>query len=276
MKPINKITFVINKRKAGAEELANTLIAKAEKRAIQTLTTKEFPLPQGILADSQCCVVIGGDGTLLSVVEESVRHKLPVIGINLGKLGFMSTFSAQEAEAGFDTLLSGNYQIDERSIINCVTTQKKMFFALNDVVIKNHSSRLVRLEVFTNGESVNEYFCDGLVFSTPTGSTAYNMSAGGPIIHPAAKVLAMTPICPHTLSNRSVIFDHGEILNVKLHADDYDVVLNIDGRSSSKNKEDFPLQISVSDKNFLLMLQKDYSHFKLIRSKLNWTGDSIG
>ncbi len=276
MKPITKIAFVINKRKAGAETLANALISKAEKRDVESIATKEFPLPQGILANAQCCVVIGGDGTLLSVVEEAVRHELPVIGINLGKLGFMSTFSAQDAEAEFDKLLSGNYQIAERSIINCVTAEKKKFFALNDVVIKNHSSRLVRLEVFTTKEPVNEYFCDGLVFSTPTGSTAYNMSAGGPIIHPTAKVLAMTPICPHTLSNRSVIFDHKEILNVKLHADDHDVVLNIDGRSSSEKKEDFPLQISVSDKNFLLMLQKDYSHFKLMRSKLHWTGDSIG
>ena len=175
----------------------------------------------------------------------------------------------------FDALLSGNYQIAARSVINCITAEKKSSLALNDVVIKNHTSRLVRLEVFSNEEQVNEYFCDGLVFSTPTGSTAYNMSAGGPIIHPSAKVLAMTPICPHTLSNRSVIFDHEVILKVHLHEHDHDVVVNIDGRSSFKKTEDFPLHISVSDKSFLLMQQKDYSHFKLMRSKLYWAGDSM-
>lgn len=276
MKPINKIAFVINKKKPGAEALANVLIAKVEKRGVESISTQEYPLPEGILADAQCCVVIGGDGTLLSVVEEAVQRKLPVIGINLGKLGFMATFTAQEAETEFDNLLSGNYQIAKRSIINCLTANNKIFHALNDVVIKNHSSRLVRLEVSTKEERVNEYFCDGLVFSTPTGSTAYNMSAGGPIIHPSAEVIAMTPICPHTLSNRSVIFDHEEILNVNLHEHDHNIVVNIDGRSSSEKTEDFPIQISVSEKSFLLMQQKDYSHFKLMRSKLHWTGDSIG
>ena len=98
MKPINKVAFVTNKKKSGAETLANSLIGKAKNRGVETISTCDFPLPEGILADAQCCVVIGGDGTLLSVVEEAVQRELPVIGINLGKLGFMATFSADEAE----------------------------------------------------------------------------------------------------------------------------------------------------------------------------------
>ncbi len=276
MNPINKIAFVINNNKPGAEALAQSLMAKAENQGVATIATNAYPLPDNLLCDAQCCVVIGGDGTLLSVVGEAVNRNLPVIGINLGKLGFMATFSADEAEEEFESLITGSYQIVERSVIVCTNADNKSARALNDVVVKSNSSRLVRLEVFSNEEPVNDYYCDGLVFSTPTGSTAYNMSAGGPIIHPSAKVIAMTPICPHTLSNRSVIFDQEVCLKVYLHDRDHDVTVSIDGRSNFNRTEDFPLKISLSKNSFPLMLHEDYSHFKLMRSKLNWAGDFSG
>src|SRR5882757_2772140 len=215
MKPIRKLAFVVNEEKAGAPELARELTIMARSAGVTFKSTTRFPLPRGYLRGCDACCVIGGDGTLLGVAREAVREQVPIIGVNRGSLGFLTTFSADEARAHFAGLLGGAYQIAQRSMLDCCTGPGSHDLALNDVLIKDEvNSRLVRLEVVADDEIVTEYTCDGLIFSTPTGSTAYNLSAGGPIIHPASEVIAMTPICPHTLSNRSIIFRHNVRLRV--------------------------------------------------------------
>ncbi len=273
MQPIRRLAFVVNEQKAGAPELAQTLMAAAGRAGTEFARTAVFPLPAGYLKGFDACCVIGGDGTLLGVVKEAATSQVPVIGVNRGSLGFLTTFSAEEARLHFAELLAGSYRLASRSLIDCSTGPGQHDFALNDVLIKDEiNSRLVRLEVFAGDELVTDYYCDGLIFTTPTGSTAYNLSAGGPLIHPAAEVIAMTPVCPHTLSNRSIIFRHDVKLRVYNRMDHSRLLVAMDGQRNLTYCRGAPVEISISPLKLSLAQRVDYSHFSVVRTKLQWSG----
>jgi len=273
MKPIRSLAFVVNQEKAGAVDLARTLIAVARQAGVKQRMTTRFPLARGVLRGVDACCVIGGDGTLLGVAREAVREGIPIIGVNRGSLGFLTTFSADEARAHFGDLLRGAYKVAQRSLLDCSTGTGAHDLALNDVLIKDEvNSRLVRLEVVADGELVTDYHCDGLIFSTPTGSTAYNLSAGGPLVHPGAEVIAMTPICPHTLSNRSIIFRENVRLRVFNRTDSSRLLVALDGQRNLKVGIGSPVEISISRHKLLLAQRPDYSHFSVVRTKLKWNG----
>jgi len=247
-----------------------TLARGADVRIKQT---RRLTLPRGYLRGWDACCVIGGDGTLLGVAEEAARSGVPIIGVNRGGLGFLTTFSADEARAQFADILRGGFHVDRRAMLDCAIGPAPHEFALNDILVKAASnSGLVRLEVFADDELVTDYLCDGLIFTTPTGSTAYNLSAGGPIIHPAAKVIAMTPICPHTLSNRSVIFRENVRLRVHNRTPGVRLLVAVDGQRHLPAKAEFPVRISVSDRRLPLAQTVDYAHFAVLRAKLKWSG----
>jgi len=273
MLSIRKIAFVVNEQKSGAAELARTLMDVAKKCGAEIKQAGGFPLPAGFLDGFDACCVIGGDGTLLGVVKESARAQVPIIGVNRGSLGFLTTFSADEARTHFGSLLGGAYQLAWRSLLDCSIGPDRHELALNDVLIKDELNlRLGRLEVFADGELVTEYSCDGLIFSTPTGSTAYNLSAGGPIIHPGAEVVAMTPICPHTLSNRSIIFRHDVRLRVVNRGGPSRLLVAMDGQHNLVTCENTPVEITLSKTRLPLAQRPDYSHFSVVRTKLKWSG----
>jgi NAD+ kinase len=272
MKSLRKLAFVVNEEKAGALALARELAAITRQCGIAYKTTTRFPLTRGYLNGCDACCVIGGDGTLLGVARESARHQVPIIGVNRGSLGFLTTFSADEARAQFAKLLGGSFKVDYRMMLDCATGPGTHDLALNDVVIKDEvNSRLVRLEVFADGELVTDYTCDGLIFSTATGSTAYNLSAGGPILHPEANVIAMTPICPHTLTNRTIIFRDTVKLRVFNRSDDSRLLVAMDGQRNMKVSAN-AVEISVAKVRLPLAQRADYSHFAVVRTKLNWSG----
>ena len=276
MKPLRKLAFVVNEEKAGAPELAAELVAIARKAGVALKQSTRFPLPKGWLSGCDACCVIGGDGTLLGVARESAREQVPIIGVNRGSLGFLTTFSADEARAQFTELLNGEFRVAHRSMLKCSTGSGPGDLALNDVLIKDSvNSRLVRLEVFADGELVTDYTCDGLIFSTPTGSTAYNLSAGGPIMHPGAGVIAMTPICPHTLSNRSIIFREDVCLRVFNRSPDSHLLVAMDGQRNLKVSARSPVEISVAKERLPLAQRADYSHFSVVRTKLKWSGGFV-
>ncbi|MEO7413837.1 MAG: NAD(+)/NADH kinase [Opitutaceae bacterium] len=276
MKPIRKLAVVVNEDKAGAPELARELMVMARRAKVVLKHTTRFPLPQGFLRGYDACCVIGGDGTLLGVAREAGREQVPIIGVNRGSLGFLTTFSADEARAHFSGLLSGNFHVQKRSMLDCMTGPDSHDLALNDVVIKDEiNSRLVRLEVFADDELVTDYTCDGLIFSTPTGSTAYNLSAGGPLIHPGADVVAMTPICPHTLSNRSIIFRDKVKLRVFNRTEGSRLLVVIDGQRKLKMSDGSPVEISVAKVQLPLVQRADYAHFSVVRTKLKWSGGFV-
>jgi NAD+ kinase len=273
MDPIRKLAFVINEDKAGAPELARELMAVARTRGVKLKSSSRFPLAKDFLRGFDACCVIGGDGTLLGVAREAARHQVPIIGVNRGSLGFLTTFSADEARAHFGDLLAGQFCVAYRSLLECSTGDDNCDLALNDVLIKNElNSRLIQLEVHADDELVTDYSCDGLIFSTPTGSTAYNLSAGGPLIHPKAEVIAMTPICPHTLSNRAIIFRADICLRVYNRSVDTRLLVAIDGQRDLKVGVGSPIKITISDLKLPLAQRVDYSHFAVVRQKLKWSG----
>jgi NAD+ kinase len=273
MPPIRHLAFVINEQKAGAPELAETLIPLAQAAGVTVKTSATFPIPDGFLKGQDACCVIGGDGTLLGAAREAAREQVPLIGINRGSLGFLTTFAADEARSQFHALLAGEFQVTYRTLLECSAGAGQHDLALNDILIKEDAgSRLVRLEVFADDELVTDYHCDGLIFATPTGSTAYNLSAGGPLIHPGADVIAMTPICPHTLSNRSIIFREGVKLRVHNCNPATRLLVAMDGQRTFMAGTGSPVEISVAADRLPLAQRLGYSHFEVVRAKLKWSG----
>lgn len=271
MKPITKIAFVVNQTKAGATEIAEKLAAEATALGVDFITTKEHQLPENFLQGQDACCVIGGDGTLLSTTTEAVKHQVPVFGINLGKLGFLATLSTNEVSHKFTSILQGHYMIKPRAVLECFSENNPRSLALNDVVIKHSNpSRLMDVVVYANDELITSYSCDGILFATPTGSTAYNLSAGGPIIYPGASVFTMTPISPHTLTNRPVIFNKDTIMKVICPDPQSEVQITLDGIPFHGLKKHLPLSVTISKQTLPLLLTEDYSHFRILRNKLRW------
>ncbi|HEY0862693.1 MAG TPA: NAD(+)/NADH kinase [Lacunisphaera sp.] len=274
MSPFRKLAFVYNSEKPGAAELAQELMEIARQGGAKKLKlTGDRKLPRNYFKDCDACCVIGGDGTLLGAVRGAAAADIPIIGVNQGSLGFLTTFSADEARAQFAALLEGDYRIAQRALLDCKTGPRRSDVALNDVLVKDAKpSRIVRLEVFANDRLVTEYTCDGLIFSTPTGSTAYNLAAGGPIIHPQAEVIAMTPICPHTLSNRTIIFRNDVKLRVVNCTAGSRLLVAMDGQRNMVVTEGAPVEISMDSRTLSLAQRRDYSHYEVMRTKLKWSG----
>ncbi len=272
MSRLRKLAFVVNPHKTGAAELAEFLIGQARDAGVEIALTDSFPVPDDFLDGRDACCVIGGDGTLLSVVVHSARSNVPIIGVNRGTLGFLTVFSPEEAREKFANLLQGEFHVSQRSLIEC-SDGKETALALNDIVIKeSFSSRLISLDVFADEEWITRFSCDGLIFSTPTGSTAYNLSAGGPITHPHARIIAVTPICPHTLSNRTVIFDESVRLTVVNAKSDHPLTVVMDGQRTLPLSGGGQVSICMSPLTVPLVQPIDYSHFNVIRTKLGWNG----
>lgn len=274
MHPLHKLAFVYNAEKPGAAGLAQELMEIAREVGARKLKlSSDRRLPPGFFKECDACCVIGGDGTLLGTVRGAAAANIPIIGVNQGSLGFLTTFSADEARAQFAALLRGDYHIAHRALLDCKTGPRRSDIALNDVLIKDAKpSRIVRLEVFANGQLVTDYTCDGLIFSTPTGSTAYNLAAGGPIVHPAAGVITLTPICPHTLSNRTIIFRDDVKLTVLNANKESRLLVAMDGQRNMVVTQGTPVEISISARTLALAQRRDYSHFEVMRAKLKWSG----
>lgn len=276
MKTIQSITFAVNATKPGAEATARFLAGIAECEGVPTRILTDYPLAPTALQGQDLCIAIGGDGTLLSVLDAALESGAAVLGVNMGKLGFLATYTQEQAGHDLAELIKGNYAITERSVLKCTTRRGESVYGLNDVVLKETEGRgLIRLQVYSNGNAVSAYHCDGLIFATPTGSTAYNLSAGGPIIGPRVSAIAMTPICPHTLGNRSVIFDNSSEISVTSEDSAPCPRITVDGRIRFQPEGNFPIKITVAEKTFRLMQNPDHSHFAIVRDKLNWGDPTI-
>ncbi|MEX0330022.1 MAG: NAD(+)/NADH kinase [Puniceicoccaceae bacterium] len=273
---LKNILLVVNSGKAGATDLADELAAIARDGGVHAEVVTNFPLEASQMEGCELCLVIGGDGTLLGVVEAASRWGVPVLGINLGRLGFMASFSPDEIRSRFEGFLEGQFTYRSLTVLSCSEPGGETVHVLNDLVIKARTSRLIRLEIHCEAEHMNTYHADGVIFSTPTGSTAYNLSAGGPIVHPSAKVMVTTPINPHTLSNRAIVLDDSHVLLVNLLGSPEDVQVSADGRTIFGSSPTFPIEIKVApDRSFHLVQPEGYSHYFVLRNKLRWTGDAI-
>ncbi len=194
-------------------------------------------IPEGV----QCIIVLGGDGTLLQAARDVVHRDIPLLGINLGQLGFLAEVDQQSLYSALDQLMSDDYEVEERMMLEgCVYRGNELIgrdIALNDIVIgRDGHLRVVRFKNYVNDVYLNSYNADGIIISTPTGSTGYSLSAGGPIVSPNAAMTIMTPIAPHTLNTRSIIFPAGDVITVELgkgrHCDCEKGLASFDGAAS--------------------------------------------
>lgn len=266
-----KILFVVNKTKTSAEEIAEKLSKLALANGMSCEICADFPVPESAFKDKDICCVIGGDGTILSCVPAIAKYDLPVFGINLGKLGFLATYTDEISEAEFLSLVRGERRVLERALLEVVYNGRR-YLALNDLVFKDvRLDGISKFAIFADKEFIATYAGDGLIFSTPTGSTAYNLSAGGPIIHPKGRVFAMTPICPHTLSNRSLIYDYGA--QIKIECVSGESALIADGKKVATLTQGSSVEINMPSNTIRFVRLRGHSHFAILRSKLGWAED---
>lgn len=173
---------------------------------------------------TQCIFVLGGDGTLIKAARELISTELPLIGINFGNLGYLAEIEQEDIESTIDMLLQDRYQVEQRMMLQAelMRSEKCIYTgtALNDVVVsKGGNGKVLEFKVYVNGQFINKYSADGMIISTPTGSTAYNLSAGGPIAEPCAEIIILTPVCPHTLITRSVVLSADSVIEIEICSD---------------------------------------------------------
>ena len=228
-----------------------------------------------LAADVDLILVLGGDGTMIATARMIGDQEVPVIGVNYGGLGYLAEFRIEELYAGLEAVLSGNYRLDRRVMLavelrrdDTLVTSNRV---LNDVVInKSALARIIEIEASFNRQFVNSFRADGLIVSTPTGSTAYNLSAGGPVIFPSMNAVVITPICPFTLSNRPIVVpDDGEI-ELQLKTDQEEVALTLDGQVGFPLKVEDRIVIRKSRTTFNLIQPSNRNYFEVLRDKLRW------
>ena len=222
-------------------------------------------------------IVIGGDGTMLRVSRLLAPIATPVVGINRGRLGFLTEISASTMCDDIEKILNGDYFIQNRTMLSCKigqhTTIVDPVSALNDIVIgRGRIGRLIEFEIKIDGKLVTHTRGDGLIISTPTGSTAYALAADGPIIDPALEVITLVPICPHTLSHRPLVVSGDSNIEVRLiNSEDADVIVAVDGYTEYTIKNDERITITRSETGVKLVHLTDYSYYEALRSKLGWS-----
>ncbi len=260
-------------------DLARHLAAKNIKVWVERNTAQHAELTgfdtaslEKIGANVDLAIVMGGDGTMLSVARILMNSDIPLVGINRGRFGFLTDLRAEDMLTELDKVLAGQYQIESRMLlIASVYRGNKLIHqgvALNDVVVKS-GLRLIELEVKIDGKFVHKQRSDGLILSTPTGTTAYSLSAGGPILHPNLDAIALVPISPHTLSNRPIVLNSTSKIEISLVQVD-DAQISYDGQFLLALEVGDKVLVQREDKNITLLHPTDYCYFEMLRNKLNW------
>jgi len=224
-------------------------------------------------------LVFGGDGTMLRVAREAAGSNTPILGINVGGLGFLTAVSSEQLPRALACAWSGDFTVEPRSLIEAAGRTQDRFVqqtALNDFVISRGAvPRLIELEVSVDDAVLTRYRCDGLIVSSPTGSTAYSLAAGGAIVSPNAEVFTLTPICPHTLSNRSVIVNLNSVVRVRVLSRKVETILSADGQVQTQLSAGDTVEIRRSQRGVRLLRLSGSSFFETLRQKLHWSGSSV-
>jgi NAD+ kinase len=282
------IGLIAHTGKVGAAELVAQLRSQFERANVQvrmeTETAALIGLDDGrtiaeLGAEADLLVVLGGDGTILNVVSRLNNILKPIFGINIGSLGFLTCLNSSAYLEAVSSIVSGKFTLSERVLLSVEITNGgeslNNTVALNDAVLsRGEISRLIRLRTRVNGLPLTEFNADGLVVATPTGSTAYSLSAGGPILEPQSGVFVITPICPHVLTNRSVIVGDQSVIEVEVSEPDYPVFLTLDGRSPVPLEIGSVVTIRRSEKMLPLAVLPELSFFAVVRQKLKWSGSA--
>ena len=284
---VKKIAIVAKAETSAAKRIVQQAIKLAKAAGLQPVTDEstaslaklKLPIRKDPIAISRFAdliMVIGGDGTMLHWARTTAGSGTPIFGINVGGLGFLTASSWKDLPKAMNAVVAGKFSIESRTLLSAIgqsCLDKFKLKAMNDFVISRGSiPRMIRLEVKVDGEVLTTYRCDGLVISTSTGSTAYSLAAGGAIIAPEAKVISITPICPHTLSNRAVIINQQSTIEVRMLDTKREANLSADGWDCLELETKTPVIIRRNPQSVKLARLTDSSFFKTLRHKLQWMG----
>jgi len=267
------------------ERIKNYLESKGQKVTLQIVTKdwKEGDRQEGrqenaFPKDVDVMLVLGGDGTVLQAARETIQCHVPLIGVNLGSLGFMTQIELGNLEAALDRLIAGDYRKESRMLLQGTarlgdgTTREGL--ALNDIVISRSGAlRVISLKIYVNGMLLHEYQADGMIITTPTGSTGYNLSAGGPLVEPGAKLLMLTPICPHSLNHRSIILSPEDVVEIEIPMGKEDKKQVLDASFDGANS--FPMEtgdrivIRKSEESAQFIQLSSVSFLEILHQKMN-------
>jgi len=287
---MQRIGFLANPEKKACRNMvrrAADLLRQAGRDLVMDTTTQRLAaLPDVETVDEarlgkevDLILVFGGDGTMLRAARETAGSGTPILGINAGGLGFLTAASSRDLPAAIAALLDGRIDVERRSLIQARVESKRPTYqqcALNDFVIsRNAFTRLIELEVCVDGAVLTRYRCDGLIVSSPTGSTAYSLAAGGAIVAPSAEVFALTPICPHALSNRSVIVSLASTVSVRILSSKVEILLSADGQVQTELSVGDHILVRRSRKEVRLARLAGSSFFDTLRHKMKWRGTTM-
>jgi NAD+ kinase len=280
---ISAVGLCVKPDSAKAGEAARALAARLAERGVRVLPDLEaahFLGTQGrsraeLAARVELIVVLGGDGTLLAVAREIGDASVPILGVNLGQLGFLAEVAPEEQQGALDHVLRGGFETVPRMRLEVRAERRAEVvveaLALNDAVIKGSDlSRMIDLEARADGARVGIYHGDGLIVATPTGSTAYNLSAGGPILMPGSRVYVVTPICPHTLTHRPLVLPDNARLEIEVRPRDGGAQLTVDGQVGARLERGDHVHVAVSAHPAHFVVSPFRSRFDVLRTKLGW------
>ena len=287
---MNTVGIVVKRYKPEAISVTKDLVEWLQARGIEVYVEKDIGSALGsiqaglhvnttempeIPGHVDMIVVLGGDGTLLSVARLVGDHRVPIVGVNLGGLGFLTEIHLEELYPVLERVMRGDYETDEREVLIASVLRRgekrAEFSVLNDAVInKGALARIIDLETSINGEYLVTFKSDGLILSTPTGSTAYNLSAGGPIVYPSLHCIIVTPICSHTLTNRPIVIPDEVIIRIVLKTHDQEVILTLDGQQGFALEYGDVVEVRKAPSRIYLVKSPYRHYFALLREKLKW------
>lgn len=272
-------------RRSNLAEIVPQLLDWLDRRGITTVIDTETAnaLSRGaigktrhqVVEEAELLLVLGGDGTMLAAAREAAPRGVPILPINMGSLGFLTSFTAEDLYPALEDTLTGRAAMEERVLLlverthngNILTQQR----VLNDTVVhKGTLARMIELELHIDGGFVCRYRADGLIVATPTGSTAYSMSAGGPILHPRVEAILITPICPHTLSDRPVVVPDTSLIELRLSETADSVFLTLDGQTGVPMQVGDRVRITRAAERLKLIHPANKTYFEILRNKLKW------
>lgn len=280
---MQRIGLFLNLCKNNALSVATSLVQWLKENNYNVFTESSIVNKLGLPVESnnleelakniELAITLGGDGTLLNVARKLAPYDIPILGINLGHLGFLTEIEVPELYSDLELLKRGKFYIDKRMMIEAKVFREekfvKNFLALNDVVVtKGPFARLIRLKTSVNDAYVDTFNADGLIIATPTGSTAYSLSAGGPLVDPNVEVLLLTPICPHTLQNRSMVVSPNDSITVQVLAEHQEIMLTADGQLGYRLQPYDEVVVKKSQYYTKLVRIKSRSFYDILRKKL--------
>lgn len=281
---MKKFCIIANRDKDEDLTITRTMLELLEANGKEVYVTEESCLEgsytdvSGIPKDVECAIVLGGDGTILQAAHDLLQLDIPILGVNLGTLGFLAEIEVLTMEQAFRSLFLDQYNIESRMMIDATVLKEDQSLssikvsAINDVVItRSGFSRIIGVSILINGEVVQNYRGDGVIISTPTGSTGYNLSAGGPIVTPKAEMIMITPICPHSLNARSIIVTSEDTVEIQIReckkTQEEEAIVTVDGSFSMELQANDRILIKKAKERVKLVRLEGHSFFHLLRTK---------